>query len=195
MKKTLAFALALATAFISQTPLLSQGVVKKVEDKASGAAKATGNAAEKVGSKTKETAKDAADATVKETKKAASATEKETKKVGEKTKDATVDAAKATEKETKKVVDSKPAQETGKAAKTVGTKTADAAKTVGSKVKEAVTPAPTEKDIAEAQAKGRVWVNTDSGVYHKSGQFYGKTHQGKFMTEAAAKKAGYRPAQ
>jgi competence ComEA-like helix-hairpin-helix protein len=43
---------------------------------------------------------------------------------------------------------------------------------------------------------GMVWVNTDSGVYHKEGsQWYGKTKEGKFMTEADAKKAGYREAK
>jgi hypothetical protein len=40
-----------------------------------------------------------------------------------------------------------------------------------------------------------VWVNTQSGVYHKPGsRYYGKTNQGKYMTEADAKKAGYRAA-
>jgi hypothetical protein len=40
-----------------------------------------------------------------------------------------------------------------------------------------------------------VWVNTDSKVYHKSGRYYGKTKQGKFMSEADAKKANYREAK
>jgi hypothetical protein len=40
-----------------------------------------------------------------------------------------------------------------------------------------------------------VWVNTDSGVYHKPGtRWYGKTKQGKYMTEGDAQKAGYRAA-
>jgi hypothetical protein len=40
-----------------------------------------------------------------------------------------------------------------------------------------------------------VWVNADSGVYHKPGtRWYGKTKQGKYMTEADAQKAGYRAA-
>ncbi len=55
--------------------------------------------------------------------------------------------------------------------------------------------APSDKDIADAKAKGMVWVNTSTKVYHKDGQFYGKTKQGKFMTEADAEKAGYRAAK
>jgi hypothetical protein len=55
--------------------------------------------------------------------------------------------------------------------------------------------APSDKDIADAKAKGLVWVNTSSKVYHKDGQFYGKTKQGKFMTEADAQKGGYREAK
>ena len=47
-----------------------------------------------------------------------------------------------------------------------------------------------------AQAAGMVWVNTDSGVYHKPGtHWYGKTKKGKYMTEADAIKAGYHPAK
>lgn len=45
-----------------------------------------------------------------------------------------------------------------------------------------------------APAKGMVWVNTNSGVFHREGdRWYGKTKEGKFMTEAEAVKAGYRP--
>ena len=66
-----------------------------------------------------------------------------------------------------------------------------------------VTPAAPKKtagtassqEIAAAKASGKVWVNTESGVYHKGGRWYGKTKAGKFMTEAEAKAAGYKEAQ
>jgi len=50
-------------------------------------------------------------------------------------------------------------------------------------------------DIAAAKASHKVWVNLDSGVYHKGGRWYGKTKNGKFMTEDEANKAGYKPAK
>ena len=50
----------------------------------------------------------------------------------------------------------------------------------------AVTAAPSATEIADAKAKGLVWVNTSSKVYHKNG---------KFMTEDDAKKAGYKAAK
>jgi hypothetical protein len=74
-------------------------------------------------------------------------------------------------------------------------KTADQAKSGSAKKSVEATPAPTEKDIADAKAKGMVWVNTSTKVYHKEGQFYGKTKRGKFMTEDEAQKAGFKAAQ
>lgn len=55
--------------------------------------------------------------------------------------------------------------------------------------------APSSQDLADAKAKGMVWVNTSTHVYHKSdSSMYGTTKRGKFMTEDDAKKAGFRAA-
>jgi len=56
-------------------------------------------------------------------------------------------------------------------------------------------PAARQK-TSSASSAGMVWVNTESSVYHKPGtRWYGKTKQGKYMTEADAIKAGYHPAK
>ncbi len=67
--------------------------------------------------------------------------------------------------------------------------------------KEKATPAK-EKALATSEqaqtppVKGMVWVNTESKIYHKEGdRWYGKTKQGKFMTEADAIKEGNREAK
>ena len=72
---------------------------------------------------------------------------------------------------------------------------ADQAKSGSAKKVVEAAPAPTEKDIADAKSKGMVWVNTNTKVYHKDGEFYGKTKKGKFMTEDDAKKGGFKAAQ
>jgi hypothetical protein len=44
-------------------------------------------------------------------------------------------------------------------------------------------------------ARDKVWVNTRSGKYWRPGsEHYGKTKQGRFMTEQEAKAEGFRPA-
>jgi hypothetical protein len=61
--------------------------------------------------------------------------------------------------------------------------------TVGAEPKGASTPEAAAKTPPQ---KGMVWVNTDSGIFFREGdRWYGKTKEGKFMTEADAKKAGY----
>lgn len=60
-------------------------------------------------------------------------------------------------------------------------------------------PAPvanaTPAEIQSARSSGEVWVNTETGVYHKSGKWYGATKNGKFMPEQEAIKSGYRAAK
>jgi hypothetical protein len=63
------------------------------------------------------------------------------------------------------------------------------------KSKTSTSTSPSAADIAAAKASGKVWVNLDSGVYHKAGRWYGKTKNGKFMTVDEAKKAGYKAAK
>ena len=71
----------------------------------------------------------------------------------------------------------------------------DASGKAAKKVKAPPAPAVSAQDIAAAKTKGMVWVNLNSGVYHKDGEFYGTTKNGKFMTEADAMKAGHHAAK
>ena len=76
------------------------------------------------------------------------------------------------------------------------TSTKDSKTTKSSSAKTSTdTAAPSDSEIADAKAKGLVWVNPSSKIYHKEGKFYGKTKRGKFMSEDDAKKAGYREAK
>jgi hypothetical protein len=66
----------------------------------------------------------------------------------------------------------------------------------------AASPVPAGRTTEEAAnppapggGHGQVWVNTETGVYHREGSpFYGTTKKGKYMTEQDAIQAGYKPA-
>jgi len=55
---------------------------------------------------------------------------------------------------------------------------------------------PKTKEVAQAPGGGadKVWLNTESNVYHCPGtRYYGTTKAGAYMTEAEAKSKGARP--
>jgi Helix-hairpin-helix motif len=77
------------------------------------------------------------------------------------------------------------------AAKAVPAAVAPAAAAVPAAASKMAMPAPAATAAAGGGA-GMVWVNTESKVYHMQGdRWYGKTKQGKYMTQADAEKAGY----
>jgi hypothetical protein len=100
--------------------------------------------------------------------------------------DQAAEATKKAEKHAKEKV-KKTEQSAGEATGTAGAKASETAKATKTK-----NPTVSESEIAAAKTSGKVWVNTETGVYHKGGQWYGATKQGKFMTENEAVKAGYR---
>jgi cytoskeletal protein RodZ len=106
--------------------------------------------------------------------------------------DVTKAGAKKAKKSAKDTASNAASSDTNTTNKAEGTKSAtDTVK----KARSAPANTVSESEISAAKADGKVWVNTESGVYHKGGQWYGATKQGKFMTEQEAKQAGYRAAK
>ena len=116
---------------------------------------------------------------------AATKAEKKAKSRAKKTAEQTGDMTAAPSKESTGAAE-KNASQTTETTKTRKAKTAAAGSA------QRAVPTVSESEIAAAKASGKVWVNTETGVYHKGGQWYGATKQGKFMTEDEAVKAGYR---
>ena len=123
-----------------------------------------------------------------------------------------VSASKPKKETAAKTAESKPAK-TEKAAKSSSTSKSSTAPAPAAAAAPAAAPAgagapgpgPASRSTASksapaadvaarpAPARGMVWVNTATKVYHYEGdQWYGKTKDGKYMTEQDAIKAGYR---
>jgi len=87
------------------------------------------------------------------------------------------------------------------ATETTKPSTAGSSLPVSSRKSEQAVASKKAEDESETQAKtppakGMVWVNLKTGIYHREGdRWYGKTKSGKFMSEGDAEKAGYKPAK
>ena len=91
-----------------------------------------------------------------------------------------------------------PAKKHSKKSEAAAAETATPAAASNSAATPAATPTAKKHKAPEPQAvqaagggNGRVWVNTETHVFHKEGtKWYGKTKQGKYMSEAEAVKEG-----
>jgi hypothetical protein len=76
------------------------------------------------------------------------------------------------------------------------TSSSSASTTPASTASASQTPAASASVTQQENNAALVWVNTDTGVYHKQRtRWYGKTKCGKYRLEAEAIKASYKPAK
>jgi DNA uptake protein ComE-like DNA-binding protein len=88
---------------------------------------------------------------------------------------------------------SAPAASTSTASSAPASTPASSTSSAASSKSSAAPKATPRTEQAAGGGNGLVWVNTKSGVYHKEGdRWYGRTEEGKYMSEADAIKAGYR---
>jgi len=109
--------------------------------------------------------------------------------------DAKSETIKKSKQKSKKAKPSADNQSTGQPASASSSASFTSAATSASAAaprNEKVASEKSSSEIAVARSSGKVWVNLDSGIYHKGGRWYGTTKSGKFMTEAEAKAAGYK---
>ena len=191
------FALALAPALskaqtaseqTTSTDSTSKAGKRKAKKEKAAAAKAAADAADQTA---------AADTSSKSSKRKARKEKAAADKAAASGQPATTGAASTATTNTTKTKESEPTSPASTAAPTPSTpRTQTTSATAAThQPPKASAQAASSPEIAEAQSTGKVWVNTETKVYHKSGRWYGKTKHGKFMTESEAKAAGYKEAQ
>jgi hypothetical protein len=96
-----------------------------------------------------------------------------------------------------------PAKKHSRKSKTTAAATPTPAAASNPAATPAAAPAVKKHKAPEPQAvqaagggNGQVWVNTETHVYHREGsKWYGRTKQGKYLSEADATKEGDKPAK